>query len=342
MSTTVTAPSDTRTPRAVTAESDGHDLVVVTGAAGFLGRHLLAGLTGAGQRVRALDRRLLEGMDGGAVQAVRVDRERDSLVPLLDQVPVVFHLAAVPGVRESWGARFGSYVAANLMGTQRLLEACDRAGVRRLVVASSSSVYGQAEQLPTPEDAVTRPVSPYGVSKLAAEQLALAYARRPHAGTSVVALRYFTMYGPGQRPDMLVGRLLRAALTGMAAPLYGDGSQARDFTFVGDAVAATMAAASAAGTSEVVNVGSGASTSVLELTALVREVTGRPVPLQPAGGQAGDVDRTQACLAHAGGLLGYRPQMDLRAGLARQLASLDQPIHQALLAPAGTGTQVRS
>jgi nucleoside-diphosphate-sugar epimerase len=229
---------------AVKAPSQRRGLALVTGAAGFLGQHLLAGLRNAGVRVRAVDREPLDGLEG-AVEMVRADLERDSLLPLLDEVSVVFQLAAVPGVRQSWGARFGSYVASNLMGTQRLLEACDRSGVRRLVVASSSSVYGQAERLPTPEESATRPMSPYGVSKLAAEQLA--YARRRGAGTSVVALRYFTLYGPGQRPDTLVGRLLRAALSGAAAPLYGDGLQARDFTFVGDAVAATMAAAGAAG-----------------------------------------------------------------------------------------------
>lgn len=330
MPTTVPAPDDMPTPRAVMGGGEGRGVALVTGAAGFLGGHLLAGLVDAGLRVRAVDRRPLEGLDHREIQAVQADLERDSLLPLLDQVSVVFHLAAVPGVRRSWGARFGSYVAANLMGTQRLLEACDRSNVRRLVVASSSSVYGQAERLPTPEDATARPMSPYGVSKLAAEQLALAYARRPEAGTSVVALRYFTLYGPGQRPDMLVGRLLDAALGGVAAPLYGDGSQARDFTFVGDAVAATMAAAGAAGRAEVVNVGTGVSTSVVELAALVEEATGRPVPLRPAGGQAGDVDRTQACLRRAWRLLGYRPQVGLRSGLARQLESLDQPIRPPL------------
>lgn len=321
---------------AVKAPSQRRGLALVTGGAGFLGQHLLAGLLNAGVRVRAVDREPPDGM-GGPVEAVRADLERDSLLPLLDEVSVVFHLAAVPGVRQSWGGRFGSYVASNLMGTQRLLETCDRSDVRRLVVASSSSVYGQAERLPTPEDSATRPMSPYGVSKLAAEQLALAYARRRGAGTSVVALRYFTLYGPGQRPDMLVGRLLRAALSGAAAPLYGDGLQARDFTFVGDAVAATMAAARAADRAEVVNVGTGVSTSVLELVALVEEVTGLPVPLRPAGGQAGDVDRTQACLARAGRLLGYQPQVDLRSGLARQLESLDQPTRPPPRGAVGAG-----
>jgi nucleoside-diphosphate-sugar epimerase len=300
-----------------------------------LGRHLLAGLVAADLRVRAVDRKPLQEVYDGHLEAVQVDLERDDLLPLLDRASVVFHLAAVPGVRRSWGDSFGSYVAANLIGTQRLLEACDRSRVRRLVVASSSSVYGQAEHLPTPEDAATRPMSPYGVSKLAAEQLALAYARRPGAGTSVLALRYFTLYGPGQRPDMLVGRLLGAAVTGVAAPLYGDGSQARDFTFVEDAVAATMAAAGDVGRAEVINVGTGASTSVLQLVALVEEATGRPVPLRPAGGQAGDVDRTQACIARAKRLLGYRPQVDLRAGLARQLQSLEQPIAPPLGGTAG-------
>jgi UDP-glucuronate 4-epimerase len=298
--------------------------VVVTGSSGFLGRHVAAALSRAGDAVVGLDRRP-PGRDGSSAAAWEtrpLDLVQQAVAPLLEGVSVVFHFAGAAGVRDSWGGRFAAYLGANVLATQRLLEACERAGVPRLVFASSSSVYGQAPWLPAHEDSPACPASPYGVTKLAAERLTLAYAHRPGARTSVVALRYFTVYGPDQRPDMLVGRLLRAAVTGEPAPLYGDGSQRRDFTYVDDAVNATIAAAHVLGRAEVVNVGTGVSTSIRDLVDLVAEVSGRPVPLRAAADQVGDVECTQADLRRARLVLGYSPAVHLREGLTRHLDHL--------------------
>ena len=188
------------------------------------------------------------------------DLATDRLDDAVDGCDVVFHLAARPGVRPSWGSEFHDYAQSNVLGTQRLLDACVRSGVRRLVYASSSSVYGPADR-PSRENDRTSPVSPYGVSKLAAEQLCVAYACRPDNRLSVVALRYFTVYGPRQRPDMAIGRLLFAAYTGLPVTLFGDGSQRREFTYITDVVAATIAASQVDAQCAVVNIGGGASVS---------------------------------------------------------------------------------
>src|SRR5262249_55301673 len=189
----------------------------------------------------------------------------------------VYHLAAVPGVRASWGPRFAAYVATNIMGTQRLVAACERAEVRRLVYASSSSVYGVTTAARREGDP-TRPISPYAVTKLAGEQLCLAHAGRPDTALSVVALRYFTVYGPRQRPDMAIGRVLAAALSGARYTLFGDGTQRRDFTYVNDVVDATIAASHPSVPTTVVNVGGGSCVSLIDLLGVAREVTGCPVP----------------------------------------------------------------
>ncbi len=189
----------------------------------------------------------------------------------------MFHLAGQPGVRRSWANEFDLYLRNNVAVTQRLLDASLRAGVARFVYASSSSVYGQVDQVPTPEDHPTVPHSPYGVTKLAGEHLVRAYAA--NHGLATVALRYFTVYGPRQRPDMAIHRLLRATETGEPFTVFGDGSQIRDFTFVGDVVRATVAAASAdLAPGTVVNVAGGSSVSLAELIDIVGDVTGTQVP----------------------------------------------------------------
>ncbi len=227
--------------------------VLVTGAAGFIGSHLVDRLLGLGHEVVGIDRRsprsdrlarhnLQAALAHSRFTWAEVDLADADLEPLLDGAGCVFHLAAVPGVRASWGERFAAYVNANVLATQRLLNACERVGVPRLVHASSSSVYGPAPA-PSKECDPTRPLSPYGVTKLAGEQLCLAHAVRPDTTVQVVALRYFTVYGPRQRPDMAISRLLAAALTGGRYPLFGDGTQRREFTFVDDVVTATVAVA---------------------------------------------------------------------------------------------------
>jgi nucleoside-diphosphate-sugar epimerase len=298
--------------------------VLVTGAAGFIGSHLISALVDSGVQVVGLDYApprfedtVGELMGSSLFMPVHLDLTADALDAVVADCDVVFHLAAMPGVRGSWGEDFGHYVTANVLGTQRLLEACWRARTPRLVYASSSSVYG-VTAAPSGEDDDCRPMSPYGVTKLAAEQLCLAYARRHDNPLSVVALRYFTVYGPRQRPDMAFGRLLLAAYTGLPLTLYGDGTQRRDFTYVSDVVAATMAAARIDARDEIINVGGGASVSLIDVIGIAAEVAGRPIPLTAVPALPGDVPATRADLSLASHLLGYKPAVDIREGLTRQ------------------------
>src|SRR4051812_20094766 len=260
---------------------------LVTGAAGFIGSTLVDALLARGDSVRGVDcftpyygREAKQANVTGALGAsgfelVEADLRVHAIGPLLDGVDVVFHQAAQPGVRLSWADGFGDYDGHNVLATQRLLEAAKAAEVQRVVYASSSSVYGNAAAYPTTEDDLPRPHSPYGVTKLAAEHLCNLYASNWKLPT--VSLRYFTVYGPRQRPDMATHRLLAATLSGTPFPLYGDGSAVRDFTYVDDAVAANLAAAEhdcEPGT--VVNIAGGSSISMTDLIALVGEVVGQP------------------------------------------------------------------
>jgi nucleoside-diphosphate-sugar epimerase len=308
--------------------------VVVTGAAGFIGSTLVDRLLHLGFEVVGVDRRtphddelvghhLADALPEPRFTLVEADLATSDLEGIVADTDAVFHLAAVPGVRASWGARFPDYLSANLSGTYRLLTACEHAGVRRLVYASSSSVYGIATQ-PSREMDPTRPISPYGVTKLAGEQLCLAHAARADTALSVVALRYFTVYGPRQRPDMAISRMLVAALTGAQYTLFGDGSQQREFTFVDDVVEATIAASRRDIPSTVINVGGGSSVSLIDLCRMVREVMGNPVPLTAVEPCAGDVPATSADLTVASALLAYQPGTDLRAGMTRQAEWLRQ------------------
>jgi UDP-glucuronate 4-epimerase len=309
--------------------------VVVTGAAGFVGSHLAERLVRDGASVVGVDRRSPATDAEAAVNLAELSAQPDFRfvradlcdddVPLarwLDGASVVFHLAGTPGVRPSWGDSFAAYLRSNVLGTQRVLEACAAAVVPRLVFASSSSVYGPGTGRPSRETDATLPLSPYGVTKLAAERLALAYALRRANPTSVVALRYFTVYGPRQRPDMAIGRVLRAALTGRPMRLYGTGAQRRDFTYVDDVVTATVAAGSAPAQAEVVNVGGGASVTMLDVLAGAAALTGREVPVERDASQPGDVDATAADLTLARHLLGYVPSVAFAEGLERQYAFL--------------------
>ncbi|WP_246002050.1 NAD-dependent epimerase/dehydratase family protein [Allorhizocola rhizosphaerae] len=303
----------------------------MTGWAGFIGSHLTEALVAQGIEVVGVDcapprfGEITSLTSNSLFHAVALDLSCDRLDEVMSGCDVVFHLAARPGVRASWGGDFDAYVTANITSTQRLLECCWRQRIPRVVLASSSSVYG-ATIGPSCEDDDCRPISPYGVTKLASEQLALAYARRTDSPLSVVALRYFTAYGPRQRPDMVLGRLLFGALSGMPVTLFGDGTQRRDFTYVSDVVAATIAAAELDCREEVINVGGGASVSLIEAIGVVSRVLGVPIPLDAAEAQPGDVPVTSADLQTAHELLGYEPTVSLADGLARQadwLRSLD-------------------
>ncbi|WP_344073568.1 NAD-dependent epimerase/dehydratase family protein [Prauserella alba] len=302
---------------------------MVTGAAGFIGGHLTARLLAEGADVCGLDRRhpasdlvarrnLAEGCGQSRFSFHHVDLLTPGWEPVLNGADVVFHLAAVPGVRPSWGAAFDEYASCNVIATQRVMNAAIHARVPRVVVASSSSVYGRTDGRPSTENAATRPLSPYGVTKLATEALALAHAGRADSPTTVAALRYFTVYGPGQRPDMLIGRVLSAALEGTPLTVYGSGEQRRDFTYIDDVVDATLAAGRSHA-SGAFNVGAGAATSVSEVLRVAEQLTGRPVPTRPAPAADGDAPGTLADSTLARDVFGWRARVDLQAGMRRHL-----------------------
>jgi UDP-glucuronate 4-epimerase len=312
--------------------SPGAGHVVVTGVAGFIGSHLAEALLDRGHEVVGIDcftpayppaekRRNLEGLAANRnFRLVEGDLVTLALDAWLDGAAVVFHQAAQPGVRGSWGRDFAIYVHHNVLGTQSLLEACARTGVPRLVAASSSSVYGDAPDYPTTEESITRPVSPYGVTKLASEHLCLAYARPGVSDLSVATLRYFTVYGPRQRPDMAFRRFLTAAYAGDPITVYGDGEQTRDFTHVDDAVRANLLAMKAPIDAEAINVGGGRRVTLNQMLELIGRCTGRRLRVERAPAQAGDARHTGADGTRAEALLGYRPEVAIEDGLADQAA----------------------
>jgi nucleoside-diphosphate-sugar epimerase len=284
---------------------------VVTGAAGFIGSQLAQALLENGHEVVGIDcftdyydpAEKEENARGLDVRRIDLAEE------LLDLAGVdgVFHLAAQAGVR-SFGEVFPVYVRRNLIATQRVLEACVDASVR-LVLASSSSIYGEAEAYPTPEDTQPRPISPYGITKLGCEQLAYAYR------ADAVVLRYFTVYGPRQRPDMFFRRVCEALLAGDTFEIYGTGEQSRSFTYVGDAVAATIAAMERAPSGAIYNVGGGDEASMLEAISLLEQTSGRELDVRHVGAAQGDVSRTKADITRIREALGWAPGTPLGEGL---------------------------
>ena len=301
---------------------------VVTGAAGFIGSHLSAALLDAGATVSAVDcftdyypRAVKEAnltpLLSRSGFRFREARLQDvDLGPLLDGVTHVFHLAAQAGVRKSWGRDFDVYTKNNVEATQRLLEALVGRPIEKLVYASSSSVYGDHVQLPMREETYLQPLSPYGVTKLAAEHLANLYWENHRV--PAVSLRYFTVYGPRQRPDMGFHRFFTAVKEGRPITVYGDGEQTRDFTYVGDIVSATIAAAAKGRPGGVYNVGGGARVTLNHVLELIGRVTGSPVPVQREPEQKGDMRHTYADTSRARQDLGFVPRVNLEEGLAAQ------------------------
>ncbi len=294
---------------------------VVTGAAGFIGSHLAEALLGGGHEVVAVDcftdfyDPALKEENAAGFAVERRDLAEAPLDDLVAGAQGVFHLAGQPGVRTSWGADFELYVRRNVLVTRRVLEAAAGAGAR-LLFASSSSVYGDALSYPTPESAAPRPISPYGVTKLACEHLAYAYAQR--AGLDVVTVRYFTVYGPRQRPDMAFARMLAALAEGRPFELYGDGSQSRGFTYVSDAVEATAAAMERAPAGAVYNVGGGSEATMREAIEAAERVAGSRLELDVRPAAAGDARRTSADTTLIRAELGWAPQVSLEQGLRAQ------------------------
>lgn len=262
---------------------------------------------------------LARALQWDAFEFIPLDLARGALDDLLEGVDVVFHLAAEPGVRASWGDRFAIFVRNNILATQHLLEAARGTEGLILVNASSSSVYGQAATYPTREDALPQPFSPYGVTKLAAEHLCLLY--NANFGVRSVSLRFFSVYGPRQRPDMAFTRFCVGALLGRALTVFGDGSQLRDFTFVGDVVdAMRLAARKPTAVGGVYNVGGGSAISVNAALSLLGELLQREVAVHYVPIEHGDVARTGADTARAERDLGFSPSVPIAQGLALQLA----------------------
>ena len=302
--------------------------VVVTGAAGFIGSHLAERLLADGHEVtgvdcftdyyeRGLKERNLEPLRAHrAFRLVEARLQDADLAPIVDGAAHVYHLAAQAGVRASWGREFSHYTEHNVLATQRLLEAALAHGRPRLVYASSSSVYGDAPELPLREDGPCAPVSPYGVTKLAAEHLARLYHR--NHGLPTVSLRFFTVYGPRQRPDMAFNRFLRAARDGGPVTVFGDGLQTRDFTFVDDIVSAVRAAGLSGRPGSVYNVGGGERIALNDVLRLVERVTGQPLHIERQESQKGDMRDTFADTRAAARDLGFRSTVALEEGLARE------------------------
>lgn len=290
--------------------------LLVTGSAGFIGSHLVRHLAASGRQVVGVDRREPAGglTSGPRLRHVVADLRDLPLEPLLEGVATVVHLAAVPGVRASW-REFETYLECNLLVTRRLLEACRAVGVPRFVIASSSSVYGDGADEPMSETRMPAPASPYAVTKLAAEQLTLAYTQRPGSRLRAVALRFFTVYGPGQRPDMLISRLITAALDGSEITIFGDGTARRDFIYVDDVVRAITGVIDTPVSGGVFNIGTGQNISVSDLVTQVAGLTGRSPVVVHGGRKAGDVGFTLADVRRASETLGFRASTSLTQGL---------------------------
>jgi UDP-glucuronate 4-epimerase len=315
---------------------DPHDLkpgrrYLVTGCAGFIGSHVVEALTGRGCSVvgvdaftdnypRSIKERNLERCRAhGEISFTELDLATGALEPVFDGIDGVFHLAARPGVRTSWGPTFEDYLHDNLLVTQRVFEAAVRLGVR-VVYASSSSVYGAADAYPLREDAMPRPVSPYGVSKLACESLAGAYASS--LGLDAVGMRFFSVYGPRQRPDMAFAAVFDCLAHDRPFRLFGGGGQTRDFTFVGDVVDATLAAMRQAPAGRVYNVGGGSEISLLDALGVCERIAGRRLEVRHDGAGTGDARRTLADFGQAEADLGWTPTTSLEDGLRAQCESV--------------------
>ena len=301
---------------------------LVTGAAGFIGSTLTDRLLREGAEVVGIDcfvdyyaralkeRNLADALKHPRFTFVESRIQDVDLAGILRDRTHVFHAAAQAGVRKSWGHDFAIYTTHNIDATQILLEACRGRDLEKVVYSSSSSVYGDAVQMPMREDALPQPVSPYGVTKLAAEQLCYLY--NVNFGVPVVSLRYFTVYGPRQRPDMAFHRFLRATLLGEPITLYGDGHQTRDFTFVSDVVEANLAAAAKGVPGRVYNIGGGSRVSVNDVLEMIGKITGRRLSVQAEVDQKGDMRHTYADTRLARIELGFAPQVGLEEGLAAE------------------------
>jgi UDP-glucuronate 4-epimerase len=305
--------------------------VLVTGCAGFIGSRLCEKLLDLGEEVIGIDSfksnyaRWMKERNLAVLQPyerfmfLEQDLLKCDLHALLQGVTVVYHHAALPGVRTSWGCHFRDYVDENILATQTLLEALKDSSVQKMIYASSSSVYGGMTG-PVDEDAHVRPVSPYGVTKLSAEQLCQLYAQNFHI--PVISLRYFTVFGPRQRPDMALHKFIVSILQDTPITIYGDGEQTRDFTFVDDVVSANLAAAASKHAGCVMNIGGGCRSSINGLIRIIEQYVGKKAKLNHFPEQPGDPRHTWANIQRAKTLLGFDPKFDLEQGIYLEIQDL--------------------
>ena len=301
---------------------------LVTGVAGFIGSHLAERLIAEGHEVVGID--CFTNYYARSIKEKNIERllpkphfifcehnllEAD-LEGRLQDVEYVFHQAAQAGVRSSWGAQFEEYTSHNILATQRLLEACRGIRIKKFVYASSSSVYGDAEELPLREQSLLKPISPYGVTKLAGEHLCYAYWK--NFTVPIISLRYFTVYGPRQRPDMAFHRFFTSVLGNETIKVYGSGEQTRDFTFISDAVEGNILAMKSDVVGEVFNIGGGSRASVNEVLETIQNITGKTARRVYQNAEKGDVKHTLADTGKARKYLGYTPKVRLETGLAKQ------------------------
>ncbi|PAX55142.1 NAD-dependent epimerase/dehydratase family protein [Brunnivagina elsteri] len=303
---------------------------IVTGAAGFIGSHLVETLLKQGQQVIGIDevndyydqnlkrKNIAHLLKHPNFQFIENDIQFVDWHSLLQETDFVYHQAAQAGVRASWGKGFRFYTERNISATQILLEAAkDAKNLKRLVFASTSSIYGDAETLPTHEGICPAPVSPYGITKLAAERLCGLYQK--NFGVPFVALRYFTVYGPRQRPDMAFHKFFKAVLEDEAIPVYGDGEQTRDFTFVSDVVAANLAAAAVPeAVGQIFNIGGGSRVVLSEVLKMMEEIVDKPIKRNHIEKAMGDARHTGADISKAQKILGWQPQVLLDEGLTQE------------------------
>ena len=303
---------------------------IVTGVAGFIGSHLAETILQQGDRIIGVDQindyynvnqkraNVAHLKQYSGFKFIEADIQQLDWSELLKDVNVIYHQAAQAGVRASWGESFRHYTERNINATQVILEAAKEANsLQRFVYASTSSVYGNAETMPTDETVPPQPVSPYGITKLAAERMCWLYHQ--NFNVPVTALRYFTVYGPRQRPDMAFHKFFKAAIKDEAISIYGDGQQTRDFTFVSDAVAANLAAATVPeAVGEIFNIGGGSRAVLMDVLAIMEDVIGHPIKKEYVARARGDARHTSADISKARSILGYNPQVPLAEGLAKE------------------------